>query len=472
MAVLVGAVALEVFVGSMGSGPIMARLLSNSIFWVVIALPVLGVGLGLFAATTRQEDLTRTGARYGRAKVDIVTARQRAQLYRAVVRGAPDAMLIVGTGGGIAEANSAAQRVFERSRDQLLRSQVTDLIPGIDELGEGDRIERRNLAGEVLGSEWHTLGRHQDGTVFALDLQRTNIQDPMLDLLVVREATTRINDEKKMVREAIEAEHSRTADWGKARAKYLNRMCRRLETKLRAVIDLSDGVMEPVEGNIEDTIRDAASDLLVVVDKLLNLSMADDSLQELVLEPVAVVGLVEELSHQLDPVMRRNSNVLEVTIAPDVAILTTDRQKLSHALRNLLTNAAQYTRDGTVTLEVMMEPGRDTDWVAIYVSDTGVGLSANELNHLFKAFAITDAANSQDLLGVGIGLALSQHCARLLGGHIAVRSSQGEGSTFTLRIPFRGGRATPAPARPRVSTRENLGAAGSSTTPDGSPSTS
>jgi signal transduction histidine kinase len=124
-----------------------------------------------------------------------------------------------------------------------------------------------------------------------------------------------------------------------------------------------------------------------------------------------------------------------VTSGDNLGMVQTDQTKLRQAALNLLSNAAKFTENGTITLDIRRERKPAGDWVQIEVHDTGIGIAAENLGKLFQNFAQATAATSVQYGGTGLGLALSQKLCALMGGGIAVSSELGRGSTFTIRIP-------------------------------------
>src|SRR5262249_5035391 len=134
--------------------------------------------------------------------------------------------------------------------------------------------------------------------------------------------------------------------------------------------------------------------------------------------------------------------------AHGVGEMEADATKLRQILFNLLGNAAKFTDHGTITLAVAREPG---DWLTFAVSDTGIGMSEEQLGRLFEAFNQADSSTSRRFGGTGLGLALVRHFSRMMGGDVTVTSTPGAGSTFTVRLPVEGTRVEGRAERTRPS---------------------
>ncbi len=138
----------------------------------------------------------------------------------------------------------------------------------------------------------------------------------------------------------------------------------------------------------------------------------------------------------MQPLVEKNGNMLQEHADDDLGTMHADQTKVRQALFNLLSNAAKFTDHGTISLTVEREPGTDGDWVAFAVSDgTGIGMTEAQLGRLFEAFSQAEASTRSKYGGTGLGLTISRHFCRLMGGDIEVESELGRGSTFTIRLP-------------------------------------
>src|SRR5262249_16898853 len=150
------------------------------------------------------------------------------------------------------------------------------------------------------------------------------------------------------------------------------------------------------------------------------------------LEEVEIAPLMEEVRAIIAPLAAKNGNAFELVAPQDLGRMRTDRTKLKQALLNLLSNASKFTRDGRLTLGV--EHQAEHRMVQFAVSDTGIGMTPEQIGRLFQAFSQADASTTKKFGGTGLGLAITRHFCHLLGGDIAVESRPGEGSTFTITL--------------------------------------
>ena len=200
-------------------------------------------------------------------------------------------------------------------------------------------------------------------------------------------------------------------------------------------------------------IHSSGSDLLLLINDILDLSRVEAGKLDVHPEPFALGSLAEDLRTVFEPLAAEKQLEFAVASAPDVpAEVVTDRQRLRQVLHNLLSNAVKFTQQGRVELRIRREtpqiPGAEAG-LAFSVSDTGIGISDDSLKTIFEAFQQGDGTTSRRYGGTGLGLAISREVAAVLGGRITAQSVPGRGSTFTLYLPasYQGsGDATVSPA--------------------------
>jgi signal transduction histidine kinase len=229
----------------------------------------------------------------------------------------------------------------------------------------------------------------------------------------------------------------------KSKSIFLAKMSHELRTPLNAVIGYSELLLEQGEGDAKKEsqlsdlrrINAAGRHLLSLVTDVLDLSSIEANTITLNAETFGLGDFVEEVTATIEPMMTTNGNRLVVRRVGDLGTVSTDVTKLRQAVLNLLSNAAKFTKQGTVTLVVRRDATAAGDWLDIQVHDTGIGISPADLPKLFQDFGQATAGTSNEYGGTGLGLALSQKLCMLMGGGISVTSEPGRGSCFTLRIP-------------------------------------
>jgi signal transduction histidine kinase len=223
---------------------------------------------------------------------------------------------------------------------------------------------------------------------------------------------------------------------------FLAKMSHELRTPLNAVIGFSEILLENAEldGNAESKKTDlkrisaAGQHLLSLVTDVLDLSKIESNFIELKTEQFYLAEAIRGIVANAEPIVSKNGNKLIVRCADDLGIVSTDATKLRQATLNLLSNAAKFTKNGTITLSVYRRKSAAGDWIEIQVQDTGIGIAKSELSNLFQNFSQANRTTSTKYGGTGLGLALSQKLCGLMGGGIAVTSEIGRGSSFTIRV--------------------------------------
>jgi signal transduction histidine kinase/CheY-like chemotaxis protein len=236
---------------------------------------------------------------------------------------------------------------------------------------------------------------------------------------------------------------------GQHKSQFLANMSHELRTPLNAIIGYSEILQEDVadfgqEAIVPDLkkIEGAGRHLLGLINDILDLSKVEAGRMEIFLEDVELVPLLEQVCALIVPLAEKNGNTLELRLAEDLGSIRTDRTKLKQSLLNILSNGSKFTENGRLTL-VAERFETDRPMVQFAVSDTGIGMTEEQLGRLFQAFSQAEASTTKKYGGTGLGLAISRRFCQLLGGDIAVTSRPGEGSTFTITLPAR----SEAPAR-------------------------
>jgi signal transduction histidine kinase/ActR/RegA family two-component response regulator len=238
----------------------------------------------------------------------------------------------------------------------------------------------------------------------------------------------------RQLREArVEAERA-----SKAKSEFLAKMSHELRTPLNAVIGYSEMLLENAEATGRDDqsadlkkIHGAGKHLLSLVTDVLDLSKLDAGKMDVYPERFSLAKLIDDVVELSRDGVAANRNLLVVDCPDDIGDVELDIAKLRQALLNLVGNAGKFTRQGTVTITARITEGI----VSIAVRDTGVGIRADNLAHLFQNFGEAQGATSSKYGGTGLGLALSQKLCRLMDGDISVESQIGKGSCFTIRLP-------------------------------------
>ncbi|MBD3852587.1 MAG: response regulator, partial [Acidobacteria bacterium] len=223
---------------------------------------------------------------------------------------------------------------------------------------------------------------------------------------------------------------------------FLANMSHELRTPMNAIIGYSEMLAEEAEDDgLDDMIPDlkkinaAGNHLLALINDILDLSKIEAGRMDLYLERFDVRQMLAEAVDTVTPLIAKNDNRLVTDFGDDIGSIRADLTKLRQSLFNLLSNAAKFTEGGTVTLAVKRDPRESGDWIELSVSDTGIGIREEMLDHVFEEFSQADDSTSRDYGGTGLGLPISRRFCQMMGGDISVSSEHGIGSTFTIELP-------------------------------------
>jgi HAMP domain-containing protein/signal transduction histidine kinase/ActR/RegA family two-component response regulator len=270
------------------------------------------------------------------------------------------------------------------------------------------------------------------------------------------------NTEIEDARQVLEERAEQLAVSMRYKSEFLANMSHELRTPLNSLLilakllaDNADGNLSPKQVEFAETIHGAGSDLLQLINDILDLSKVEAGKMDVSPTRIALVQLVDYVEATFRPLTTEKGLDFSVRVSPELpATLHTDEQRLLQVLRNLLSNAVKFTDGGAVELvirsagadvpvairEQMLESGSlsepDGSMIAFSVTDTGIGIAASKMRVIFEAFKQADGTTSRKYGGTGLGLSISREIARLLGGEIHAASEPGRGSTFTLYLPL------------------------------------
>ncbi|MFE6365351.1 HAMP domain-containing protein [Streptomyces sp. NPDC057806] len=270
------------------------------------------------------------------------------------------------------------------------------------------------------------------------------------------------NTEIEEARQVLEERAEQLAVSMRYKSEFLANMSHELRTPLNSLLILAKLLADNAEGNLSpkqvefaETIHGAGSDLLQLINDILDLSKVEAGKMDVSPTRIALVQLVDYVEATFRPLTAEKGLDLSVRVSPELpATLHTDEQRLLQVLRNLLSNAVKFTDSGSVELvirpagadvpvairEQLLETGSlrdaDADLIAFSVTDTGIGIAASKMRVIFEAFKQADGTTSRKYGGTGLGLSISREIAQLLGGEIHAQSEPGRGSTFTLYLPL------------------------------------
>jgi signal transduction histidine kinase/CheY-like chemotaxis protein len=297
-----------------------------------------------------------------------------------------------------------------------------------DELSELG--ENFNIMTERLQDFYNNLEQQVEERTHELLEERNKLDDALRELAIARD-------------QALEA--------SRAKSSFLANMSHELRTPLNAIIGYSELLQEEAEELEQDDfipdlkkIHAAGRHLLDLINDILDLSKIEAGKMELYLETFEISALFQEVAGTIQPLVEKNKNILRISCPDDIGTMYSDMTKVRQTLFNLLSNACKFTEAGEISLSISRHKSLPKglnlakiqgDWLRYEVSDTGIGMTPEQLKRLFQEFSQADASTTRKYGGTGLGLAITRRFCLMMGGDAFVNSEEGKGSSFTLWLP-------------------------------------
>ncbi len=340
-----------------------------------------------------------------------------------------------------AESRVELKKLLEESQQQSeeLQSQQEELRVTNEELEEQTQ-SLKNSEGKLKEKQENLKKANQD-----LEQQTINLTER-------QEEIEKKNAQLEVARTEIEVKAGELELTSKYKSEFLANMSHELRTPLNSVLILSKLLLDNKNGNLEkkqidfaQTINSSGTDLLGLINEILDLSKIESGKMIINIEDVSLTQLPSYIQQNLQHLAEEKNLYLKVELEKGLPEkITTDRQRVEQVVKNLMSNAIKFTGEGGITVNIQ-RPSASVDLsrsglehkkaIAISVSDTGLGIPEDKQKLIFEAFQQADGTTSRKFGGTGLGLSISREIVKILGGEIHLQSETGKGSTFTLYLP-------------------------------------
>ena len=305
---------------------------------------------------------------------------------------------------------------------------------------QSEELQAQGEELRVSNEELEEQGRALRESQSRLELQQAELEQTNSQLEGQAQQLEHQRDDLERANEVVRLRARELEQASQYKSDFLANMSHELRTPLNSLLILAKLLADNDTGRLSEeqvryaqTIQSSGNDLLTLINDILDLSKIEAGHMEIKPEALPVVRLTKDLTNLFRPVAEKKNLDFRVEVAPESpAYIETDGQRLEQILRNLLSNAFKFTEQGKVELSIR----RASDGqIALSVADTGIGISEDKQNAVFEPFRQADGTISRKYGGTGLGLSICRELVRLLGGTLALRSVEGQGSTFTVLVP-------------------------------------
>lgn len=359
--------------------------------------------------------------------------------YRRLVELSPETIAVHSAGQMIYINAAGAKLLGATSQAEIVGKSIWDLIhPDYHQFSE---------------KRWNLVAEEIEGKVDFTEIKLVSLSGEIIDVesIAIRityqgqpatQSMIRDITDRKRIQQELELAKEAAIAASIAKSQFLANMSHELRTPLNGILGYSELLREEAEESGYqnfvrdlDQIRTAGIHLLALINDILDISKIEAGKMEVYLETFDIINMIQAVLSTAQPLIEKNGNVLVVEYLNELGTMHADLTKVRQVLLNLLSNAAKFTPGGTITLSVSkLLESSGTNLIVFQVKDTGIGMTEEQLQHIFQAFTQADASTTRKYGGTGLGLAISQRFCEIMGGKITVESKVGVGSTFTVYL--------------------------------------
>ncbi len=421
-----------------------SKVMRSSAFYSAGMLLLLLVGCWYFtkmrySKLKAQQDLSIAATEYAK---QLALRDTEARMY-AILHTIADGIITFSENGNIEEFAANAERIFGYSADEVVGQNISLLMPEFVHWLQDDYLSRVDKDGST--GEREIAGRHKDGSTFPLELAVSEMRlgGQRHFTCMVRDITRRNRIQQELIAAKYDAELA-----SQAKSYFLANMSHEIRTPMNAIIGFSDLCLETqltsVQRDYLEKVSLSANSLLGIINDILDFSKIESGKLDMekvpfnldtVLRGVAAVSSIRAEEKRLEFLIDEEYGIPHVLVG--------DSLRLGQVLNNLANNAVKFTEAGEITIQIRMQhhtPSQGENYGQVVlrftVSDTGIGMTPEQIEKLFQSFSQADVSTTRKYGGTGLGLAISKRLVELMGGKIWVESTPGKGSLFTFDIPF------------------------------------
>ncbi len=390
--------------------------------------------------------------------------RQAEQKYRSIFENAVEGIFQTTPEGRFLSVNPSLARIYGYANPEELTSNLTNIRQQayVNPQQRQKFMQVMQEFGQISGFESEVY--RVDGSIIWISESARAVCSADGEVLYYEGSVEDISD-RKVFENALQVALEAAEAASTAKSAFLANMSHELRTPLNAIIGYSEMLQEETAelGYDEltpdlDKIRTSGRHLLSLINDILDISKIEAGRMDLYLETFDIAALIEEVADTATPLIEKNGNTLNLHQISNIGTMHGDITKVRQILLNLLSNAAKFTKNGTITLTASRETADNIseaipensselpanspasnpckEFLVFNCTDTGIGMNQDQLQHIFQPFTQADASTTRKYGGTGLGLAISQRFCLMMGGNISVNSQVGVGSTFTIRLPL------------------------------------